>query len=103
MTARRLALALIASLAILVVLAWTLIRPPDRMPPDFPALNDVATRLAAQATAVGWPREELPRRPGVPDYAVLDSGGRIVATTGPHAAGSLAQAVARQDTVLALR
>ncbi|MDR1187355.1 MAG: hypothetical protein LBK95_07855, partial [Bifidobacteriaceae bacterium] len=103
MTIRRLALALIASLALLVALAWAFIRPPARVPPDLPALNDIASQLAADAAALGSTAEVLPRPPGVPDYAVLDSGGRLVAATGPRAATSLADAVARQDTVLALR
>ncbi|MDR1188331.1 MAG: HAMP domain-containing histidine kinase [Bifidobacteriaceae bacterium] len=103
MTTRRLAFALVGFSAVLVALAWVFIRPPVATPPDLPALNDIASRLAADGAAVGGSGYQLPRPRGAPDYAVLDADGRLIAATGPEAATSLAEAVARQDTVLDLR
>ncbi|MDR1214178.1 MAG: HAMP domain-containing histidine kinase [Propionibacteriaceae bacterium] len=103
MTVRRLALALIALLATLVALVWVLLRPPARTPPDLPALNDIVSRLAVDAAELGRPSYEPPRPPDTPDYAVLDTDGRLLVATGPAAPTSLVEAIARQDTVLDLR
>jgi signal transduction histidine kinase len=101
-TTRRLAAAALACLAALVALTWGVVSPTGSDPVDLPMLNDLAARLAADRGRLGQSGYELPRPPGTPPYAVIGADGRVLAATGADAPATLAQALARRDTVLNL-